>query len=109
MGRLTDPATLRALAAPAAAAGLTLVFVIPTLGPGVANWDTAEFQTVGPVLGPAHATGYPSYLILGWLASILLQPFGDPAYRMNLLQALFAATAAAGVAGIIQILTGRRL
>jgi hypothetical protein len=108
-GRVANPGFLAAVAAPAGVAALTLFFVIPTLGPGVANWDTAEFQTVGPVLGTAHATGYPSYVILGWLASILLQPFGDPAYRMNLLQALFAATAAAGVAGIIQILTGRRL
>jgi hypothetical protein len=107
--RVANPGFLAAVVAPAGVAALTLFFVIPTLGPGVANWDTAEFQTVGPVLGTAHATGYPSYVILGWLASILLQPFGDPAYRMNLLQALFAATAAAGVAGIIQILTGRRL
>jgi hypothetical protein len=109
MGRLTDPATLRALAAPAVAAGLTLAFVIPTLAPGVASWDTAEFQTVGPVLGTAHPTGYPSYVILGWLASIVLQPFGDPAFRMNLLQAILAALAVAGTVGIVQVLTGRRL
>lgn len=108
-GRVANPGFLAAVAAPAGVAALTLLFVIPTLDAGVANWDTAEFQTVGPVLGTAHATGYPSYVILGWLASILLQLFGDPAYRMNLLQALFAATAAAGVAGVIQILTGRRL
>ena len=107
--RIANPSFLAAIATPAGAAALTLFFVIPTLGPGVANWDTAEFQTVGPVLGTAHATGYPSYVILGWLASILLQPFGDPAYRMNLLQAMLAATAVGGVAAIIQILTDRRL
>jgi hypothetical protein len=106
---VTNPAFIAAVAAPAVAALLTLVFVIPTLAPGVASWDTAEFQTVGPLLGTAHATGYPSYTILGWLASIVLQPFGDPAYRMNLLQALLAATAVASTAGIVQILTGRRL
>jgi hypothetical protein len=108
-GRIANPSFLAAIATPAGAAALTLFFVIPTLGAGVANWDTAEFQTVGPVLGTAHATGYPSYVILGWLASILLQPFGDPAYRMNLLQAMLAATAVGGVAAIIQILTDRRL
>jgi hypothetical protein len=97
------------LAAPAAAGALTLFFVIPTVAPSVASWDTAEFQTVGPVLGTAHPTGYPSYVILGWLASILLQPFGEPAYRMNLLQAILAAVAVAGTAGIVQVLTGRRL
>ena len=106
--RLTDPAFLAAAAAPAAAAGLTLFFVVPTLAPSVASWDTAEFQTVGPVLGTAHPTGYPSYVILGWLASIVLQPFGDPAYRMNLLQAILAAAAVAGTVGLVQILTGRR-
>lgn len=109
LGRVANPGFLAATAIPVGAAVLTLIFVIPTLGPGVASWDTAEFQTVGPLMGTAHATGYPSYAILGWLASILLQPFGDPAYRMNLLQALLAATAVAATAGIVQVLTGRRL
>ena len=109
LGRLTDPALFAAVAAPAAVAALTLLFVVPTLAPGVASWDTAEFQTVAPVLGTGHPTGYPSYVILGWLASIVLGPFGDPAYRMNLLQALLGAAAAAGTAGVVQVLTGRRL
>ena len=109
MERVTSPGFIAAVAAPAGAAALTLYFVIPTVAPGVASWDTAEFQTVGPVLGTAHPTGYPAYVILGWLASIVLAPFGDPAYRMNLLQALFAALAIAGTAGIVQVLTGRRL
>ena len=98
-----------AATAPAAAAALTLLPIVPTVAPGVLSWDTAEFQTVGPVLGTAHPTGYPSYVILGWLASIVLQPFGDPAYRMNLLQAILAAVAVAGTVGVIQVLTGRRL
>src|SRR5664280_1781829 len=107
--RLADPELLGAAAAPAAAAALTLLFVVPTLAPGISSWDTAEFQTVGPVLGTAHPTGYPAYVILGWLASIVLQPFGDPAFRMNLLQALLAAAAVAGTVALLQILTGRRL
>ena len=107
--RLASPELLGAASAPAAAAALTLLFVVPTLAPGISNWDTAEFQTVGPVLGTAHPTGYPAYVILGWLASIVLQPFGDPAFRMNLLQALLAAAAVAGTVALLQILTGRRL
>jgi hypothetical protein len=106
--RVTDPVFLAAVLAPAAAALLTLFIVVPTLQPGVANWDTAEFQTVGPVMGTAHPTGYPSYIVLGWLASIVFLPFGEPAFRMNLLQAFLAAGAAAGAAGIVQVLTGRR-
>ena len=108
LGHLADPGLLLAAAAPAAAAALTLVFVVPTLAPGVLNWDTAEFQTVGPVLGTAHPTGYPSYVILGWLASIVLQPIGDPAFRMNLLQAILAAAAVGGATALVQVLTGRR-
>lgn len=106
---LASSESLAVVAAPAAAGLLTLLFVLPTLAPGVLNWDTAEFQTVGPVLGTAHPTGYPSYIILGWLASIVLQPFGDPAYRMNLLQAILAAVAIAGATAIVQVLTGRRI
>ena len=45
--------------------------------PGLGFWDTAEVQTVAPVLGTAHPTGFPTYVLLGWLASVVLQPFGD--------------------------------
>ena len=105
---LRDPDVVLAVLAPVAAAVVTLYLVIPTLLPGVASWDTAEFQTVGPLLGTAHPTGYPSYVILGWVASIVLQPFGNPAFRMNLLQAFTAAVAVAGTVGLVQLLTGRR-
>jgi hypothetical protein len=108
LARLTDPLFVFAIVAPLVAALVTLLLVIPTLLPGVANWDTAEFQTVGPVLGTAHPTGYPAYVMLGWIASIVFQPFGEPAYTMNLLQAVTAAVAVAGTAGIVQLLTGRR-
>ena len=37
----------------------------------------AEFQAVGPSSGTAHPTGFPTYTLLGWLASVVLQPFGD--------------------------------
>ena len=57
------------------------------LMPGVAFWDTAELQAVAPLLGTAHPTGFPTYVLLGWLASVLLQPFGEPAFRMNLFAA----------------------
>ena len=39
--------------------------------PGQGFWDTGEFQTVAPLLGTAHPTGYPTYVILGWLASLV--------------------------------------
>jgi hypothetical protein len=65
-----------------------------TLLPGVSAWDTAEAQTVLPLLGTMHPTGFPAYVVIGWLASIVLAPFGDPAFRVNLLSAILAATAA---------------
>jgi hypothetical protein len=55
--------------------------------------DAAEFQLAAHTLGIAHPTGYPLYLILSWLWSHLL-PFGDPAFRVNLLSAVFASAAA---------------
>lgn len=75
------------------------------LMPGVGFWDTAEFQTVGPVLGTAHPTGFPAYVLLGWLASVVLQPFGDPAFRMNLLSALLIGAAAGLVVLLVRRLT----
>jgi hypothetical protein len=108
--RLSGPRTAAlaaAAAAPLIAAAVTLWLVIPTLLPGVAAWDTAEYQIVGPVLGTAHPTGFPSYVIIGWIASHIL-PFGDAAYRMNLLQAILAAVAVGGTVAVTQTLTGMR-
>ncbi|HEX5014035.1 MAG TPA: DUF2723 domain-containing protein [Candidatus Limnocylindrales bacterium] len=75
------------------------------LMPGVGFWDTAEFQTVPPILGTAHPTGYPTYVLLGWVASFLLTPFGDAAFRMNLLSAIFVGVAAAFTVDLVRLLT----
>ena len=74
--------------------------------PGVAYWDTAELQAVGPLMGTAHPSGFPTYALLGWLASVLLLPFGEPAFRMNLLAGLCLAAAAAITVGVVRGLTG---
>ena len=89
--------------AAAVAAVVTFGLARATLLPGVAFWDTGELQTVGPVLGTAHPTGYPAYVVLGWLASIILAPLGEPAFRMNLLAAFLAA----GTAALTVILVGQ--
>jgi hypothetical protein len=89
----------------AAATGLAVLAVLwGTVMPGVGYWDTAEAQAVGPLLGTMHPTGFPAYVVLGWFASIVLAPLGEPAFRMNLLSAILVAAAAAGT-----ILVGRRL
>lgn len=74
--------------------------------PGVGFWDTAEFQTVGPLMGTAHPTGFPTYVLLGWLASVVLQPLGDPAFRMNLLSAICVGVAAGVTLDLVRALTG---
>ena len=80
--------------------GLYVKMVAPTL----LMADPAEFQLACYTLGIAHPTGYPLYLILGWLWSHLL-PLGDAAYRVNLLSAAFAASAA----GLFYLLVQRVL
>lgn len=80
-----------------------------TLLPGVGFWDTAEFQAIGPVLGIAHPTGYPTYTLLAWLASVVLQPFGNEALRANLMSALAVAAACGLVTVTVTILTRRTL
>jgi 4-amino-4-deoxy-L-arabinose transferase-like glycosyltransferase len=87
--------------------------VAATLGawrlmPGVGFWDTAEFQTIPPILGTAHPTGYPTYVIVGWLASIALGPFGEAAFRMNLLSAICVGVAAAITVDLVRMLTRSR-
>jgi hypothetical protein len=80
-------------------AGLALLLYVPTLMPDVGTWDTAEFQAIGPTLGIAHPTGYPTYTLLAWFASVVLQPFGNEAFRANLLSALLVA----GASGLLAV------
>ena len=89
------------------AAFVALVAAVSTLLPGVAFWDTGELQAVGPLLGTAHPTGFPTWVVLGWIASVVLQPFGEPAFRMNLLNAICLAVAAGLCAVLVHRLTRR--
>jgi hypothetical protein len=101
---------VRSYAVPASIAGvLSFALGIMHVLPGVAFWDTGEMQTVGPVFGTAHPTGYPAYVILGWIASILLQPIGEPALRMNVLSAILLGAATACTTLLCIRLTGRPL
>jgi hypothetical protein len=77
-----------ALAAGAAA----LLLYARTLAPGLLGGDSGEFQFAAYLGGFAHPTGYPLYLLLGYLWTHLL-PVGGPAYRMNLFSALWGGVA----------------
>jgi len=110
--RRVAPASGAALAggaAPALVGLLAFALARSTLLPGLGLWDTGEFQVVAPVLGTAHPTGYPSYVLLGWLASLLLTPFGEPALRMNLLSAITLGVSCGLTVVLLRQLTGRTL
>ncbi len=70
-------------------AGLAFVLYFVTLSPTINFTDSGELVTVAWTEGIAHPPGYPLYTIVGSLFAHL--PLGDPAWRMNLLSALFAA------------------
>ncbi len=73
---------------------LALAMYVRSLAPGLLWGDSAEFQFAAWLGGFAHPTGYPLYLMLGWLWSHIV-PFGEPAYRMNLFSALWGGVAVA--------------
>jgi hypothetical protein len=99
-------ATLNRLA-PAVLALVVFGTYLRTLGMNVGRADTFEFQVVAPTLGVAHPTGYPLFVIMGKLFSLL--PFGSMAFRINLTSAVLATAATLVVYTLIARLTGRRL
>lgn len=75
----------------AAVALVAFGLYILTLAPSVMPGDYAEFQLCAAVLGVPHPTGYPLYVLLGKLFTLL--PFGDVAYRVNFSSAAYMAGA----------------
>jgi hypothetical protein len=69
--------------------GLPFSLYLLTLAPTVYNLDSAELTTAAATGGITRATGYPLYLVLGYLWSWL--PIGDVGYRMNLFSAFNGA------------------
>src|SRR5215218_1633443 len=80
---------------------LVLILYLRTLAPTVLYLqdpkllDAVMLQMQVSVLGITHPTGYPTYLMLTHLFTYL--PFGDPAYRVNLASAVYAALAVVAV------------
>jgi tetratricopeptide (TPR) repeat protein len=70
------------------------VFVVYALGASRTIYvgDSGELVTAVAVLGIPHPSGYPLYVLLGKLWTLLL-PFGSIAFRMSLFSAFFAAAA----------------
>jgi hypothetical protein len=82
--------------------GLSFVVYLRTMLPGMAFGDWGEMQTVPHVLGVAHPTGYPTYVLLSWVAHLV--PLGSIAFRANMLSAvLVAASLAVTVAILVRL------
>lgn len=71
---------------------LAFALYLRTLAPGLLGGDSGELQFAAWLGGAAHPTGYPLYLMLGWLWAHLL-PLHDPAWRMNAFSALWGGVA----------------
>ena len=68
-----------------------MLVYLRTLMPGVGFGDWGEMATVPHVLGIAHPTGYPTYIVMAWLAELV--PIGSVAFRANLLSAGYVTVA----------------
>lgn len=87
-----------------AALGLYLV----TLAPTVLDADAGEFQFVPWLPGIAHPPGYPLYTLIGWGWAHIL-PFGEVAWRMNLLSAVLAAAAVGLTYVVIKVILNQTI
>jgi hypothetical protein len=77
--------------------GLTLA---PDLTWAGGALDGGELITAAATLGVAHPPGYPTYIVLGKLFSLL--PVGTVAFRLNLLSAVSVAAAGGLLAALIR-------
>ncbi|HEY3249691.1 MAG TPA: DUF2723 domain-containing protein, partial [Ignavibacteria bacterium] len=77
----------------AAASGLVcLIIYVITLNPTVTFLDCGELATVCYTFGVPHPTGYPLYLVLGFIWALLPLPF-TVIYKLNLLSAVLGSAA----------------
>jgi hypothetical protein len=79
--------------APLVVFAVSLALYLRTLLPDMAFDDWGELQTVPHVLGIAHPTGYPTYILAARLFELL--PIGSVAFRSNLFAAVCVAVALA--------------
>ncbi|MEE3041410.1 MAG: DUF2723 domain-containing protein [Candidatus Latescibacterota bacterium] len=72
-----------------------------TLCPGVYTEGAGELIGAAYLLGTPHPTGYPLFVLLGRVVTVLL-PLQSPAVEINVATALFAAIAAATLTGLLR-------
>jgi len=64
-----------------------------TAAPGLLFGDSAELQAAAATAGIPHATGYPTFVMVGWLFT--RPPVAEPATLVNLMSAVFGALSVA--------------
>ena len=72
---------------------LVLFVYLTTLAPTVTFWDAGELVTAAKTLGIPHPPGTPLWVLLGHVWGLII-PFGDYAWRLNLLSAVCGSIAA---------------
>lgn len=91
----------------ATALGLAaLLLYVRTLAPGVLDGDSGEWQYMANILGVAHSTGYPLYLLLAKIFTLI--PLGNPAWRVNFFSAACAAASLPFVYALARRFSGSR-
>ncbi|MEP6591276.1 MAG: DUF2723 domain-containing protein, partial [Gemmatimonadota bacterium] len=70
-----------------------LLGYLATLAPSVTFWDAGEFLAAARTLGIPHPPGTPLFVLIAHTWGLLV-PFGDYAWRLNLLSAVCGAAAA---------------
>ncbi len=65
----------------------------------MANWDTGDLQVVAWIAGIPYPTGFPGYVLLGWLWTHAI-PFASVAWRLNVLSGVAMAAAAGTIAAL---------
>ncbi len=76
-----------------AISGVVLLGLLISLAPSVTFWDAGELIAAMKVLGIPHPPGTPLFVMMGHVFATMF-PFGEFAFRTNLLSALFASAGA---------------
>ncbi len=90
---------LRETPAVALAFAVPLVVLLASVRTEVGFWDTGDLQTVAWIAGIPYPTGFPGYVLVGWLWTHLI-PLGSVAARLNALSAVALAGGAATVTAL---------
>ncbi|MEO8294712.1 MAG: DUF2723 domain-containing protein [Gemmatimonadota bacterium] len=69
---------------------IVLIGYLATLAPSVTFWDAGEFIAAAKILGIPHPPGTPLFVLIGHTWGKIF-PFGEYAFKLNLLSATFSA------------------